>query len=219
MLTALLVLWAAIGLTGSTGFQPTQNVCWVTAWNESLPSTSTSTANGTVVLPETYQAQFEQAMDNGDFIIMLPSCLVNGSLSVSTETVVGDRVYSGEAQFQIQLDAALSDIDQRFSSLESPSITIWFRILACNVQEVGFCHPLVDVDAWKHRLIPVSTDSSENFPMSAHEESDGVLSTQWLEIPLFDFDQKENTTLRFETVGSMDATIPDVDGVYEFVGK
>jgi hypothetical protein len=220
----MLVLWALFGLTESTEFETRRNsVCWLTAWNETLPST-TSGGNETLGLAEIYQEQFGTAVEEGYPVIMLPSCLADGRFSLSTETIstpAGDRVYSGDAQFRIQLNTALSDIDQRFSFLDSPSITVWFRILACDVQKIGFCHLFVDMQSWSQHPIPVSMDSSsQKYQLTSHEESDGVMSSQWLEVPPITLVRGDNNAFRLDTLSTLDGIIPaDVEGMYEFVGK
>jgi hypothetical protein len=216
----LVVLWTLFGLTESTEFETTRNVCWLTAWNETLPN-STSAGNETLDLSEIYQEQFEQTMAEGNHVILLPSCLTSGRFSLSMETIstpVSDSVYAGEAQFRFQMNAVLSDIDERFSLLDSPSVAIWFRVLACNVHEISFCHPFVDMEAWGQQSIPVSTDLSQPYSLTSHEENDGVISSQWLEVPPINFVGGDDA-LRLETLSTLDVIIPDVNGVYEFVGK
>lgn len=222
----MLVLWALFGLTESTEFETKRNnVCWLTAWNETLLPSITSRENETLGLAEIYQRQFGKAAEEGYPVTMLPSCLADGRFSLSTETIsstpAGDRVYSGDAQFRIQLNTTISDIDQRFSFLDSPSITIWFRILACDVQKISFCHPFVDMQSWSQDLIPVSMDSSsQKYQLTSHEESDGVMSSHWLEVPPISLVRGDNNAFRLDTSSTLDGIIPaDVEGIYEFVGK
>jgi hypothetical protein len=138
--------------------------------------------------------------------------------------------------FRLQLETALSSIHPAVvvnqtndEEGEDGSIQIWFRLLFCNVLQVGFCNPLLDtrafvedLDSSQTDLVPDDTtpedpnDYQEGQALKAIDKDGSYIASRWVSWKLRPEDLEGDV---YKAEVDISLILPqDAGGVYFFLG-
>ena len=130
----------------------------------------------------------ERSLQDNLAIQMYPNCLFGAEYSVSLEyfdTPLGKTIFSNEATdgdiaLNFSLAAITSAID--FQDEGDTQVTVWFRVVVCDGEEIVYCNPFVDMPSWAS--LPLATDLQlESSSIAEELFQSGVTSSPWVPMP------------------------------------